>query len=473
MKLFNHQQLALNRAREQSLALFHDCGTGKTLTALNIIKHHKARGRGPALVVCPLSIIETAWIEDCEKFTPDLDIVSLRTKKPEDRKKVLAEDHDIYVANYAVFKMLWSQIVLKQFQVIVVDESSKMKDPTSQIARSLLALAGISSRGRSGKKYLASLPVPYRYVLSGTPAPNDYGEYWSQIKFITGAGGDVFNDNFYAFRNEYFHSIPLGLTGQKMWKFRSNKQQDLIDKMAPVTDVVLKEDALDLPPQTYQTRIVELSPPERKAYDIMENDYVLQFANESVLGVNQLVVIMKLRQLTSGFCYGYLGEHRTGTSKLKELKKVLAELGDHQVIIWGNFRPEIQALKDEFPGSSVLWGGISDKDRTEAINNFKDGKSRLLIANPQSAMHGLTFVNCHYQIYFSLNYSYESHKQTADRIHRIGQEYECTYISLVARDTIDGIIEGRVKNKGKSSNEVLNYLRKSNGQGRSGTITAA
>ena len=60
MKAYRHQQDAVVRARDGNLALFHDCGTGKTFTALHIIKHWMAKGHAPALVVCPLSIIDAA-----------------------------------------------------------------------------------------------------------------------------------------------------------------------------------------------------------------------------------------------------------------------------------------------------------------------------------------------------------------------------------------------------------------------------
>ena len=68
-KLYQHQRNAVKRATEGNLALFHECGTGKTLTALKIIEHHKAMGCGPALVVCPLSIIEAAWMADAAKLS--------------------------------------------------------------------------------------------------------------------------------------------------------------------------------------------------------------------------------------------------------------------------------------------------------------------------------------------------------------------------------------------------------------------
>lgn len=461
-KLFKHQQEAISFCREKNTALFHSCGTGKTLTALHIIKHWKAKGVGPCLVVCPLSIIDAAWIEDCKKFTPELDIVGLWSKKPKERLERLQEDHDIYVCNFESFKSLFKHIQDKGFGVVIVDESSKMKAPRSQITRALLAMAGIVTRAKDGKGFKVGRTIPHRYVMSGTPAPNDESEYWSQCKFITGPGNDVFNDNFYAFRARYFYSIPIGRTGQNIWKFRKELKQEFADNLKQIAHVVRKEDALDLPEQIHEKRIVTLSAPEQAAYNQLKKDLVLRFKDETILATTALVEVMKLRQLTSGFCYGDTGTHQTGKSKLNELKALLEEIGNKQVIIWCNFKYEIRMLLDEFNSKDTLRAGAlwsMTDDRVNVIKHFQSGNLQYLIANPQSAAHGLTFTNCNYAIYFSLNYSYEMQKQSQDRLHRIGQDKKCTYYYLIAKNTVDGLIYKAVNSKATLSNEVLNYLK--------------
>lgn len=525
MTLFNHQSEALSIARERNIALFHDCGTGKTCTSLNIIKHWHSKGEGPAIVVCPLSIIEAAWLEDAEKFAPELSIASLwlpqTSKRKEKQLDILHNgNHDIYVANFETFKSLLPDLHKKQFGVIIVDESSKMKCPKSAITRALLSVAGVTMRAKGGVKYPVKHVIPHRYVLSGTPAPNDESEYWSQVTFVTGPGGYVFNDNFYAFRSRYFTGIPIGLTGQNqhvftpdvqertamvnallqqnmnigdrqfietIQRFESLKQfspqqlqifwriwqrycgqrqlvlnklhHEFMDRLSMVSHVVRKADAVDLPEQIHEKRIVILSKPEQDAYDQLQRDLVLQFADEQILATSALVETMKLRQLTSGFCYGDEGTHQIGKSKLNELKDLLAEIGDKQVIIWANFQEEIKTLVEMLPNSVALWG--QGDDRQTAVKAFQNGDVQYLIANPASAAHGLTFVNCNYAVYFSLNYSYELQKQSQDRIHRIGQRNMCTYYYLIAKGTIDEVIYNTVGKKSDLSKEVLNYLRMS------------
>lgn len=467
MQLYRHQQKALRKATKGNLALFHDCGTGKTLTALRIIEHWKKNlntAWRSALVVCPRSIIGPAWMADAARFAPTLSMVSLRGKDRADRLRRLKTTADVYLVNFETFRTMVDALSQKDLSVLIVDESSKMKSPDSQITRALLALAGVASRGKS-KKFAIGKVIPHRYVLSGTPAPNDRKEYWSQMTLV--APGQVFSESFYTFRGRYFDRTPLGRTGINTWSFTHDSAliKEFSAKMAPYCDVVSKDDAVDLPSQVHLVRQVELDGPERQAYETLRRDLVIQFATEEILAGSALVEVMKSRQLTSGFCYGADGKHHlTGLSKFFELLALLEEMGDRPVIIWCNFRYEMEGILNGLPHSAILDG--TDPQRQQIIKDFSEGRIRRLIANPQSAGHGLTFTHCSYAIYFSLTWSYELAKQSQDRIHRIGQTQKCTYYYLLAKDTIDEVIFDAVAQKKDVSESILDYLKQCRTRGR-------
>jgi len=453
--LFAHQKAGIELAKKGNLALFWECGTGKCLTSIEIIKHYG----GPALVVAPISIIQSSWMEDIRRFS-NLTAVSLHASQSM-RRMVLQRKADVYIANYETVKIMFKDLAEKRFQVLIIDESSKVKNPKSQITKAMLAFAGFKLRGSS---YHSEWTIPHRYVLSGTPCPNSELELWGQIKIVTGSGSKGFNDNFYAFRGKYFRNIFQGKSVQfQKWVLRkqlddgSDAKQSLLSAMSPYADVVRKRDALDLPEKVEMVRQVELSPAEQEVYDKMEDDCVVRFADEDVLAVNAISEIGKLRQATSGFMYGSDGTHRVGKTKLDELKDVLAEIGDNQVIIWANFIEEIHSIQGEIGECSTLYGQCPDREK--AIDDFKTGKSKYLIANPQSAAHGLNFTNCSYAVYFSLSFSYEALLQSQDRLHRIGQTNKCTYIYLTAKDTIDELIHRVVTKKGEICGETLAWLR--------------
>ena len=75
------------------------------------------------------------------------------------------------------------------------------------------------------------------------------------------------------------------------------------------------------------------------------------------------------------------GVHQVGKSKLNDLLSLLDEIGNKPVIIWCNFKQEIETLLEVLPDSAALWSGTAD--RQEVISGFKSGRYQYLIANPQ------------------------------------------------------------------------------------------
>ena len=453
MKLFAHQERGIELAKHGNVAMFWSCGVGKTCAALHIIQHWLRLEGGRALVVSPLSIIDAAWLADASKFTPDLRIASLWSKDPAKRLESLNGSADVHVINFEGLRTMYSVLAAQKYTVLVVDESSKMKNWRSQITRALLSFAGVAFKG---SPYRTDHVIPHRYCLSGTPAPNGEEEYWSQIQFV--APNQVFSANYYAFRGRYFAAQPMrfGAKSFKKWIFRGDRKLEFMQRMKVVADVVRKEDAVDLPDQVHEVRQVTLAEGEAEAYRSMKKTLACQLSETQIVAPTVMAEIMKLRQITSGFAYGEGQAIHIGRSKLDELLEVLEEVGQSQVLIWANFIEEISFLAKTLKAPALYSQTV---DREQAIKDFQEGRSQYLIANPQSAGHGLTFVNCSYCVYFSLNYSLELWQQSQDRIHRIGQTNNCTYFYLLAKGTIDEVIYAALQQKRDLSEAVLSYLR--------------
>lgn len=433
--LYRHQCVALEAARSfNQYALFLDTGTGKTLTSIEIIKHYKKR----TLVVCPLTIIEDAWLSDIKKFAPQLVAVNLWASNKEKRLQKLKIPSHICIINFEGLKILEKELMKQNFGVIIVDESSKMKDPNSQITKCLLRFA----------KH-----IPNRYILSGSPASNSPLEYWAQMNFIDLT---ILGSNFYRYRNQFFTSDYMGYN----WFISNENRKKIMERIKRKAIFFSKDECLDLPEKIFQVRKIQMSDDQKAAYKNMKNDLVIELRDTIISASNQVTKIMKLRQVTSGFVYNGGKPIKIADTKFKELINVLDEIGNHQVIIWVNFHFEGHALMDNFKDRAcALWGNIKDDVRRDSIEGFKCGKYQYLIANPASAAHGLTFVNCQYAVYFSLSYSAELWKESQDRIHRIGQTKNATYIYLLCEKSIEEKIYEALQNKRKISEECLGWLK--------------
>jgi SNF2 family DNA or RNA helicase len=462
VKLYKHQENAIVRCTKQNLLLHHDCGCGKTLSLIHVIKHWKSH-YGPkfrALVVCPLSIIKDAWASDVKKFAPDLDIVSLWSK---DCKALLKEQHDIYLINFERLRVMFPEIAKRGFQVAIVDESSKMKSPKTQITKALLALSGTRSKGWVVPD---GFEIPHRYCASGTPAPNDESEWWAQITFLD---PEIFGTSFFQFRNRYFTSIDIG-GGMKIFKFRSRNRQEFSEKMRPVVDVVRKADALDLPPMVDVEMKYDMPAKLMDQYKTLEQELVLELEGVDVLAQHHLTKIQKLRQIACGFVYHYGAVNAVldnmssrilddANTRLKLLEEILETIGNRQVVIWTNFT----AAADMIAKTETCKECNSERthiNKEVAVARFLSGDAQYLIANPASVGHGMNFQhNATEAIWFNPDWSYELQEQAKNRLHRIGQDEKVTNYHIIARGTIDEIVSRNVANKHEMTKSIITYLR--------------
>ena len=453
-ELFKHQKEAVEFAIRSRgcCALFHDPGLGKTRTCLEIFKHYRQLDSKLRLfVVCPLSLVNSAWGEDTKRFT-DFSYAHF--------KEIKSTLPDIVIVNYETLisrKYLPAihKLVMGNPFMCVLDESSRLKNNKSVTTKTLLAMSDC---------------FRYRVIASGTPMPNSELELWGQINFVRPY---LLPNSFYAFRNTYFHLERNGQTMSapgkyvsryemreilsKGWKYAISPEsrRRLMGEISPVTHWVKKHEALDLPEKVDQIREVELSAKEQTAYEEMRDFLITEIEGTEIAAQLALTKLMKLRQATSGFFYSATGDvvEIDKPTKLKELNEILEELGNQPVIIWVQFHHEINViyglLSEKYGPNQIATLYAETQNKDTSIRKFQNGDVRYLIAHPKSAAHGLTFVNCNTMVFYSLDYSYEAHTQARDRIHRIGQKNSCLYIYIVARDTIDGeLIQVLQKKKG-------------------------
>lgn len=494
--LFAHQESAVDflEKNNYSAMIAHEPGLGKTRTGLTAFE--RARIKVPdlsLLVIAPISLLEAAWHEDMRKFVPHLTFHNVHKNG-----WPFGEWPDVLGVNYEHFQREDKVVAAGQFirarrVMAALDESSKMKNHASLTTKHLLALRTLFT---------------YRIVMSGTPAPNDESEYWAQMEFVCpGILGKSFNK----FRRTYFYLRGRGgqainteglvLTRQVMsdlyskqgaeYAITDKSREELFRTIGPKIHAAKKEECLDLPEQIDQTRLVQMGPRQKIAYNQMKRHLVAEMQGQDVVAQVALAKLMKLREITSGFAISENQEYvETDNPKLKLLDEILDELGDRQAIIWGNFTWEIEKIVQLLQGRAIpseaactclvdfvdqgrcpgcrknkeneryqvatLYG--KTKDREDSINGFISGKYRYLVANPHSAAHGLTFVNCSHQIFFSLDYSWEAFEQAKARTHRAGQKQTCVYFYLVADGSIDQEILAVLKKKGDMQ-ELVFQLR--------------
>lgn len=466
LTLMRHQQLGREIARYQDrYAFFYDTRTGKTPLSLSIIYDDvKINPDHKWLVVCPLILIDNAWIPDAAEFVPDIKAVSCHATTPKKRAEKLAQSANIYITNVESFARYQEDFEKMNFHGCIVDESSTMKSPSSKVSKSLVDFAQ---------------KVQRFYLLSGTPAPNGEHEYYMQLKAVDYYG---IHSSYTQFKEYYFVNMSYNPQYEKL-ALRPDRKDELFSLIKRYALYVDKEDVLTTPGRTFYEVEFELPAELKKKYNQMKNDLYIELGDGlKITAPSAAAKLNKLNQVTSGFVMdtqaikenkfyddSNLSEwHLLDDYRFKKLQDLLESdnVRNKQVLIWANYRKEfelIQSLLGE--RCRCVYGGTTIHEKNESIQLFKSGKVQYLIANPASADKGLTLTNAHISIYFSLNWSYELFKQSMERIYGDirKQPKHCDYYVMIAKGTIDRVLYSDVlQGKGTASYAVLNHLKGGN-----------
>lgn len=427
--LMAHQQRAKEIGHnDYRFAFWFDPGCGKTIATLAIIDDAKFSHRPcKTVVVCPKSIMETAWLRDAQHF-PRLNVVCCWADTPARRRELIrTPGADVLVISPECFKKHSDDFIEVGCQRIVVDESSMLKNHKAQITKAVIRFAD---------------KMKSAHMLSGTPAPNCPTEYWGQLRAIQKG---LVSDSFYVFAHKYFYPMKRRIGDKEIivgWKLKESATAEWEALLKSAGWHLRKEDCLDLPPQVDETRWFDLSRDEREVYDGVDTELQSLAWKKGWGDITETNnILMRLRQATGGAFYSGEKLINFGSSKLSELVEVLEEIGPRQVVVWAAFTHEIQRIANDIylkdRKCAIIDGSVPLVERTRRIADFQDGSIRYLICQPQAAGHGITLTAANYSIDFSLTFSYELYKQARDRIHRTGQNWPCTYIHLCARDTCD------------------------------------
>lgn len=419
----------------KNVAIFGDCGIGKTAIAAwfveSLRKLKQINARDNVLVVCPINIIRQAWLKDVEKFT-DLKAVSLYEPSNYKRKEKIANrlktKADIYIASFSQLRLITKELRAKKFKVIIVDESSKIKNPRSQVFRSLLQVAW---------------KAEWKFIMSGTPSPNGPIDLWSQFFFLD--GGLTLEPALVDFRYIHYYSFSMGRA--TIWRPKDNAPHMVGKLISPRSIKIKASECLDLPEHTRIIRDVFMSQQAQDIYDQMSQDLFVELEDGDMATARiALSKIMKLREITGGFIISDNGDEVEikPNAKLNALDELLNEImqsGDHKALIWIQYKWEARRLAKMLQkkyGARILNSQVSAAKKDSRIDRFReDPERRILICHPQSVAHGLTLNEAQYSVYYSLSHNFEEYYQSSRRNYRAGQTKPVFEYHLIASDTVD------------------------------------
>ena len=392
---------------------FNEQGTGKTgsviwaadyLMKLGLIKR--------VLVLCPLSIMQSAWVNDLFKFAMHRTVSVAHSYSREKRIKAIKSESEFVICNFDGLEIVKDAVIEEEFDLIVIDEANAYKTVSTKRWKTLAAIIK---------------PSTWVWMLTGTPASQAPTDAYGLAKIINPSGVPRF---FGSFKEQVMQKIT-----QFKWVPRPRAEEIVHQVLQPAIRYT-KEECLDLPDMTYVTREVPLTAQQKKYYEAIKKDMMAVAAGEEITTVNAAANLNKLLQLSCGAVYSDSGEVISfdSSNRIEALKEVIDE-ASHKVIVFVPYRHAIQIVHEELTKSGytaeIISGAVSVAKRTEIFNQFQtQDNPRVLVIQPQAASHGVTLHAANVVVYWSPVMSVETYLQANARVHRAGQRNPCTVVHL-------------------------------------------
>lgn len=456
-KPFPHQLEAFYISRDrEAYGFFMEMGTGKSWVGVNTIRYlAKVHGVNRVLILAPNGV-HKQWITEQipEHMEDDFAFKatwyeSSKTKTVKDRLKKVMEHDGCQIIAQHIESMSHSSgadfaedFCKSGKTLIILDESSRIKSPTSARTKNVLKL----------RQYSA-----FRRIMSGTPITKGVEDLYSQFLFLDPA--ILGYSSFFTFRTRFCNMG--GFEGRQIVSYRNIPE--LQKRVDGHTYRKTKEECLDLPEKIFTIRSVEFTSEQLTLYTQIKDKYMAELTEGLVVDLPLAITrMLRLQQILSGhFPNPETGEMiHVPTNRTDALIDVLEEAGESKVIVWGKFTHDIdeisRRLTAEGIGYVVYTGNTSPTGRTDSIERFRnDPTCKVFLGNPAAAGIGLNLTVANVVVWYSTTFNLDEYLQANDRCHRIGQKWPVTYVTLTTPGSLDVKIAKALQKKKGVADMVL------------------
>lgn len=413
---FDHQkETAAFMAENPRCFILNDPGTGKTSAAAWAADYLMKKGKVKrVLIVCPLSIMDTAWRSDLFKTVMHRS-VAIATGSKQQREAVVNGGAEFVIINFDGVKVITDTLAKGGFDLIIIDEATAIKTVTTDRWKAIAAIVK---------------PTTRIWAMTGTPAAQSPLDAYGIAKMVRPESVPRFAG---AWKDKVMTKIS-----QYKWIPKPDAQQTVYNVLQPAIRFT-KEECLDLPDLLYTTRDVPMTAQQNKYYNVIKKQMMAIAAGEEITAANAASLLNKLQQVASGAVYTDTGEvvEFDMSSRLAELTGII-DSTSHKVLVFVPFRHVNAMLQDaliKHLGSpyavEVIQGGVSAGIRSEIIKRFQtEDLPKVLLLAPQATAHGITLTRADQIVWWGPVTSTEVYLQANARAHRAGQVNKVTVTHL-------------------------------------------
>lgn len=437
---FAYQMEAVDAVKDLGYAaIFHEQGLGKTKVAIDLIVYWLShRLLDTALIVVKKGLLDN-WQRELASHSQL--IPRMLTNNRGLNFYVFNSPARVMLAHYEAVRSEKERmhLFLRTRSVgVILDESTKIKNPDAALTRTFLDLAPLFAR---------------RVIMSGTAISNRPHDIWSQIKFLD--GGASLGDDFLEFKRSV--SLSNDLTGVES---RQNALETQLHRIfQAISRFAVRETKasaeISLPEKVVHSVVTEWEPRQQELYrQITESLRAIIVQDGQLMADESDVVLKRLLRLVQVTSNPNLidASYKVEPGKLEPLLELVSSIvrDGEKCIVWTSFVENVEWLAKILRryNPQLVHGMLSIREQTNAIRAFLDERdAKVFIATPGSAKEGLTLTVANHVIFYDRLFSLDDYLQAQDRIHRISQDRVCHVHNLIMRDSIDQWIEALLHSK--------------------------
>jgi hypothetical protein len=451
--LYSHQQRAATYLYERDAAtLVAPLGACKGAAALTALADLIRDGhRRHCLTLAPKLVATTVWPAEIAAWPHLAHLrVAVLNGNPEQRRSLLATAHEREVTVIGIDLVQWLVSELAAFaydhplfDTLIIDETSRFRDPSGKRARALLK---VTSRFKT------------RWGLTGTPRPNSSRDLFMPAAIIT--NGALWGRAFIPWRAQHFQ-LRNPVTDE--WVPLPGAEEQIAAEFGTVAMTVANEDMPDLPPLNIIETPVKLPDAVMANYRMMAQELFATIGERSIEAASPLIATGKLAQLANGFLYDEGADDPVSVHSLKIdwLRELVESLDGEPLLIAYEFVEDLRTIRRAFGEVPALGGLTPAREATRLVAAWNEGALPLLAFHPASAAHGLNLQHGGSRMaWLSASWSAELTEQSIARIYRPGQMRHVTIHVCIAAGTVDEMKRDRVIGKMSAQEAFRRHLER-------------
>lgn len=432
--------------------LADDMGLGKTIQTLALLQARKESGiSGPTLLIVPTSLLHS-WETQAAQFTPSLRVVTLHGKERSQlRDQALASD--VVLTTYPLLARDAEWLAASQWPLVIIDEAQTLKNPASQMA-----------------KTLRDIPAKGRLALTGTPLENSLQDLWTLVDWVN--PGLLGNRK----RFQEVFQTPIERHGDQLAQARLNR------RLKPFMLRRTKESvATELPPKTEIIDRVDLPKAQQALYESVRSAMdervreAVRLRGLSGAHITVLDALLKLRQVCCDpqLVKTEVARSVTESAKRSRLRDLLTELvaEGRRVLVFSQFVEMLRLIEGDLEKAAIPYLTLTGetKDRAAVLDAFSRGEASVFLLSLKAGGVGLTLTEADSIILYDPWWNPAVERQAMDRAHRIGQDKPVFVYRLVAA----GTVEEKIINMQSRKQALADALFSENGNAASGLLDDA